>query len=558
VKKTEDDVLTDVLSRMVKYASMKGNTLTEYVTKVKTIQEIDTNDENGLFYVNIPDLQYLKKERDIIDVKDAVVKGTVESLKAWINDGQTEERKRIKKAFLSPFCYEGKELGNTQDHPLFCSIVCEQGYVFRTGRSIVMQTTPRNANFSASKPANLMCSEAVLRVTPGMCVKIEEKYIDGKVSVVEALPKFSPREWGKFFQEDWVYTKGADVETSTQNNEIIQRGISNSPNVEEVIKDLLTPPKSHKFTLSGGINCAYDDVQFGGEFELQEDAKLDTAEKCWNACVKKVECLVYQFNASKGCSFSAYYYGMQHRGPGVPQQDRYTAGWSNCEDQAQTSIWIPELVKFLADDTLQNFFDYTKINKYSPTAQRRRYTRHVERILDLFDDLVRRPGEDSETNVVEKLRMTKSSRLSKVFGKTNGIAFFRKVGSSSVLVKELKRYVNRGFQNNDLVQVNALVAAIKIASTKCRKCSTPSQKCSFDCVCWTEDQFQGTKDYCAANADDDVDADPVILEQMKNPSCPDVVRAAKEEAWDFLYDIPIRSRLMHTQIEKKRRREETN
>jgi len=596
VKITEADVLKDVLSRMVKYnfTSIEGNKaqgLSAYETAVMATKEIDsevTNDENGLFYVNIPDLQYLTKEREILAVEDTGVRKTVESLMTWIN-GQGKES--IKKAFLSPFCYEGKELGNVEDHPTSCSYVCGEGYVFRTGRSIVMKTTPRNANFIASKPANLMCSEASLSVTPGMCVKIDE--VGKKAPLVKALDDEKLAFKWKTFKIE------VDEAKQERYGDIVPDGLVSFPeNQDEMkikIEKLLAPDNKDSMKTLGDMRdaCQYEKVEFGGEFERQDEIK--SVEACRKACIEKPACLVFRYNENQGCAFSTYYYGFQPRTKQLTADQIFTYGWANCEDEERTKRWIPALVQYLTDFNLVGFFEYESINNQGPTAQRRRYTRHVERILDLFDRLImkfettgrsflefmkRRPKKHELKEIDVRKEATVEGMLSylePVYNIESGIGFFS-LGSSSDLVKELKRIVNTSFQRNEAVQVNALVAAMKLASTKCKSCDA-SMKCSRDCACKTSKVFdEGVKkftkqpepkagealqegesdanDYCVANADDDADADPSLREQMNYLSCPDTVRAATEEAWDFLFDIPIRSRVMHTVIEKREKERE--
>jgi hypothetical protein len=194
----------------------------------------------------------------------------------------------------------------------------------------------------------------------------------------------------------------------------------------------------------------------------------------------------------------------------------------------------------------------------------------------VVDNLMFTRGKFQKTEIKELKNVRKDFRLSvlglekpdaalqmhSVSDAKDGLKFFS-LGSSFDLIKSLKSIVNEGFQQGDAVHVNALVAAIKLAAIKCKPCRTAEKpSCTRDCMCREPESFEketkkykprDTKNYCDANADDDaVDANPAIQDAMNAPLCPDAVLVAKEEAWDFLYDIPIRSRLMHEPLEKLR------
>jgi hypothetical protein len=493
VKKTEHEVLDAVLRRMLlrRLSSITDDLLgrdedqtkweddaekyfTEVVDGLKTIHSDVTNDVTGLFYASIPVLQELEDEEKILKQdkdegsnKNSWVTEKIEKLKDEIENG--ENKTKIRKALLSPFCHEGKILGHNADAPSHtCSYVCEKGYVFRTGKSHVVEKTHLNPSYKPLKPINLMCSRGTLRVTPGVCVRIESMKKKPSVEVLETI------------------------------------------NLPNFIVDL---PQDKKFA---GARCQYD-IEFAGEFRAQD---IKSLTDCEQKCQIDKECLVYTYNKTlKSCKFSGYYYGAKNKKQEKYDKDLkqhtnvYVSGWGDCSDAANTIEWTKGLLNLLSPShkKYKSFFEYNDIgfDARNPISQRLEYTKHVALILDLVDGL----AWDAKGTPKKKVDY---SDIEKTHTKLKPLRSALSLHSSVDLIKRLKKLVNEGISPKDKAPVNALVAAITLLKSNA-------------------ENSKGTE----------------ILEGMNRPMCSDTVQIAKDQAWDFVYDIPFFTHSMHKDAEKR-------
>jgi hypothetical protein len=179
----KDKVLKSIIDRIVERLARKKKDLTEVLAvtneRIINYKAIDIEKEDDDFYVHIPTLKQLEdpleeledeetaEENRVAGAREKPEKKKEREISKQLLHKIMEERKngkpgKVEKDLLKKLCFEGKTLGYNYDAPIHkCGIVCEVGYVFRAGRSLVTKDYEGYSD-KPKMPENVKCSRGMI------------------------------------------------------------------------------------------------------------------------------------------------------------------------------------------------------------------------------------------------------------------------------------------------------------------------------------------------------------------------------------------------------------